>query len=114
MNMLQTNIQKLNDAVRANTFEDHRDADDYERLGFDFVEFIYSLPATAHWLDSGAGEEARGGMKRLAAKTRLGRESMYKALSKNGNPQFSTLDKILRGMGLCFSVAAADKARKAA
>ncbi len=58
--------------------------------------------------------KANGGMKKLASKSQLGRESMYKALSKTGNPQFSTLDKILRGMGLRFSVTSAARERKAA
>lgn len=48
---------------------------------------------------------ANGGMQKVAQKAKLGRESMYKALSKNGNPQFATLQAILRSVGLRFSVA---------
>lgn len=47
---------------------------------------------------------ANGGMRQLADETHLGRESMYKTLSENGNPQFSTLKEILGGLGLRFSV----------
>ncbi len=57
---------------------------------------------------------ANGGMKKLASRSQLGRESMYKALSKTGNPQFSTLNKILAGMGLRFSVASIERSKKAA
>ncbi len=48
---------------------------------------------------------ANGGMQKLAIRTQLGRESMYKALSEDGNPQFSTLQTILNKMGLRFSIA---------
>lgn len=49
--------------------------------------------------------KANGGMQQLAEETSLGRESMYKALSENGNPQFATLKDILAALGLRFSVA---------
>lgn len=35
--------------------------------------------------------EAQGGIAQLAAKTGLGRESLYKTLSPKGNPRLSTL-----------------------
>ena len=35
--------------------------------------------------------EAQGGITKLAKKTGLGRESLYKTLSPNGNPTLSTL-----------------------
>jgi len=47
---------------------------------------------------------AQGGIKKIADKTGLGRESLYKALSLKGNPQFSTLQKILSRCGLEFTV----------
>src|SRR4029077_4548724 len=47
---------------------------------------------------------ANGGMQKLSRATKLGRESMYKALSKGGNPQFSTIALILKHLGLRFSV----------
>lgn len=34
----------------------------------------------------------------------LGRESLYSALSESGNPQFSTVHKLLSALGLQFSV----------
>ena len=48
---------------------------------------------------------ANGGIKALSEATELGRESMYKALSETGNPQFVTLKDILGALGLRFSVA---------
>lgn len=35
--------------------------------------------------------EAQGGVAKLAAKTGLGRESLYKTLSAEGNPRLSTI-----------------------
>lgn len=35
--------------------------------------------------------DAQGGISKLAAKTGLGRESLYKTLSAKGNPRLSTL-----------------------
>ncbi|MBI1389111.1 MAG: putative addiction module antidote protein [bacterium] len=45
-----------------------------------------------------------GGMSALAEKTNLGRESLYKSLSKAGNPKLETLEKILSAIGLRFSI----------
>jgi probable addiction module antidote protein len=47
------------------------------------------------------GDIARArGMTQLARETGLGRESLYKALSPNGNPEFSTILKVLDALGL--------------
>ena len=48
--------------------------------------------------------DAQGGMSRLAERTSLTREGLYKALSSNGNPQLSTMGKILHGLGFKLSV----------
>ncbi|EKD27673.1 MAG: hypothetical protein ACD_79C00642G0002 [uncultured bacterium] len=40
----------------------------------------------------------------VAKKTKLGRESLYKALSKKGNPSISTLNNVLHSVGLKLSV----------
>lgn len=44
------------------------------------------------------------GMAALARETGLGRESLYKALSEDGNPQLGTVLKIAKALGLEFSV----------
>jgi len=46
------------------------------------------------------------GMAKIAKKTGLGRESLYKALSKNGNPRLDTLLKVVHALGLKLKVAA--------
>lgn len=45
-----------------------------------------------------------GGMQRVAAESRRGRESMYKSLSKQGNPRIKTLDSILHSVGMRITV----------
>ncbi|TFW17168.1 addiction module antidote protein [Duganella callida] len=44
------------------------------------------------------------GMTQLANDTGLGRESLYKALSADGNPSFATVLKVMRALGLQFRV----------
>jgi len=47
------------------------------------------------------GDVARAnGMSRIARETGLGRESLYKALSPEGNPEFGTVLKVMRSLGL--------------
>ena len=47
------------------------------------------------------GDIARSsGMTQIARETGLGRESLYKALSKEGNPEFATVLKVLQALGL--------------
>ncbi|MGQ0595490.1 MAG: addiction module antidote protein [Gammaproteobacteria bacterium] len=47
------------------------------------------------------GDIARAkGMSQLARDTGLGRESLYKALSVGGNPEFATVLKVIRALGL--------------
>jgi probable addiction module antidote protein len=40
------------------------------------------------------------GMSQLARDTGLGRESLYKALSGQGNPEFATILKVVKALGL--------------
>ena len=47
------------------------------------------------------GDVARSkGMTAVAAKSGLGRESLYKALSRDGNPGFATVLSVLAALGL--------------
>ena len=50
---------------------------------------------------SALGDIARAkGMTQIARETGFGRESLYKALSAEGNPEFATVLKVLRSLGL--------------
>ena len=44
------------------------------------------------------------GMSKIAKKAGLSRESLYKALSKEGNPEFGTIIRVMHALGLKFSV----------
>ena len=47
------------------------------------------------------GDIARAkGMSQLARETGLGRESLYKALSPSGNPEFATILRVVSALGL--------------
>ena len=48
--------------------------------------------------------EAYGGMSYLSQVTHLNRETLYRTLSKDGNPRLDTLHKVLRAMGLCIGM----------
>lgn len=53
------------------------------------------------------------GMSQLARDTGLTREGLYKALSASGNPEFSTMLKVIRALGLKLRAAPAAASRKA-
>ena len=51
------------------------------------------------------GEAARScGMMRISRDTGLAREALYRALSATGNPEFATVLKVLKALGLGLSV----------
>ena len=53
------------------------------------------------------GDVARSkGMAKIARASGLGRESLYKALSRNGNPELATVLKVMRALKLKLKVAA--------
>jgi probable addiction module antidote protein len=49
--------------------------------------------------------EARGGVGVLATRVGVKRPSLYKILSKKGNPKLATLQEILKPLGLRISIA---------
>ncbi len=54
------------------------------------------------------GDIARArGMTQIAREAGVGRESLYKALSAGGNPEFATILKVVRALGLQLHVEAA-------
>ena len=58
-------------------------------------------------VNAALGDIARArGMSQLARDTGLAREGLYKALSAQGNPEFSTILKVTRALGLRLRVGA--------
>ena len=50
--------------------------------------------------------EARGGVAKIAKAAGIERESLYRALSANGNPRLSTLVAVTKAVGLRLTVEA--------
>ncbi len=48
--------------------------------------------------------EANGGMAKMAEKAHLNRESLYRTLSRRGNPEIRTLLSLLHGAGLRLNI----------
>lgn len=58
-------------------------------------------------LKAALGDVARSkGMTEIARATGLGRANLHKALSPDGNPEFATVARVLKALGLRLSVAA--------
>jgi probable addiction module antidote protein len=88
---------------------------------FDSAEYLDSADAISAYLEEALetddpafitqalGTVARArGMGQIAKETGLSRESLYKALSAEGNPEFSTVIRVMQALGLRFSVTAAE------
>jgi probable addiction module antidote protein len=59
----------------------------------------------AAFISKALGNIARAkGMSQVALDTGLGRESLYKALSGDGNPSFGTILKVVHALGLKLHV----------
>ena len=62
----------------------------------------------AAFIAKALGNIARAkGMSQLSRDTGLGRESLYKALSGEGNPSFATILKVTRALGIRLHAAPA-------
>ena len=79
------------------------DAADYLETEEDMVAYLEAAfdEGDARLIAAALGDIARArGMTMVAADAGLGRESLYKALSPDGNPEFATVLKVMRALGL--------------
>src|SRR3989304_3271588 len=80
---------------------------------WDVVEHLETAADMAAYLEAALEEDAPAliaatmgdiarakGITQIARETGLGRESLYKALSPEGNPEFATVLKVVRALGL--------------
>ena len=82
---------------------------------FDAAEYLETIEDMAGYLDACLDEDtgdsmlvrlalkdiARAyGMTQIARDTGLGRESLSKALARGGNPEFATIMKVIKALGL--------------
>ena len=86
---------------------------------YDTAEYLETPEDVVHYLEAifedgdpaliahGLGVVARAkGMAGVAKKAGLGRESLYKALSRDGNPELTTVLKVLHALGLKLTITA--------
>jgi probable addiction module antidote protein len=90
-------MEKLRDAAEAKAYLELALADLHKEG--DREGFLLALRDVA---------EAQGGVSHLLKKTELKPAGVYKALSEEGNPTLSTLDRILGGLGLRLSIEQAE------
>lgn len=86
------------------TIETHLwDAAEHLESEEDMVAYLEAALAEgdASLVAAALGDIARAkGMSEIARDTGLGRESLYKALSPEGNPELATILKVVRSLGL--------------
>jgi probable addiction module antidote protein len=56
--------------------------------------------------------DARGGLRALSRDARLNRESLYRMLSRSGNPSLDSLAAVLNACGLRLAVQSAERQRR--
>ena len=84
------------------------DAADYLKTDADIANYLEAAfeDGDSSLVAAALGDVARAkGMSQVAQTAGLGRESLYKALSPEGNPEFATVLKVIRALGLKLKVA---------
>ena len=83
------------------------DAADYLEEEEDVVAYLEAAfeDGDPQLITAALGDIAKSrGMTNVALKSGLGRESLYKALSTNGNPSLATVLKVMQALGLRLRV----------
>jgi probable addiction module antidote protein len=76
-----------------------------EDIDLYFEACVAEDPGDGSLIRNSLGTIARArGMSQLARDTGLAREGLYKALSPDGNPEFATVMKVIKALGLKLSV----------
>jgi probable addiction module antidote protein len=91
---------------------------------WDASEFLDSDAAIAAYLNAAFEEGDPGfiaasignvakakGMSQIARETGLSRENLYRALGDGGNPELSTMTKVIRALGMRIQITPATPAR---
>jgi probable addiction module antidote protein len=92
-NFKDYHIEKLKNSKEARAYLSIA-LSDYEKDN-DIDDFLLAIRDVA---------QAQGGLGKLAQDTRLNRQNLYKALSKEGNPRLETIGVVLRGLGFRLSI----------
>ncbi|EPT5086689.1 addiction module antidote protein [Salmonella enterica subsp. enterica] len=91
-----------------NTSFEKWDAAEFLKTEEDMVEYLNACIEEAgddpKFIAKALGTIARArGMTQMARDTGLSRESLYRALSGEGNPEFGTILKVVHALGLRFN-----------
>src|SRR4051812_34249043 len=89
--------------------------EDYLETADDIVAYLEAVfeDGDPQLINHALGAIARSkGMSEVAQLTGLGRQSLYKALSAQGRPEFTTVLKVIRALGMKLTVAL-DPAKRA-
>jgi probable addiction module antidote protein len=83
----------------------HYDSADYLKTDEDMALYLDACieddPGDGSLIRTALGSIARAkGMSQLARDTGISREGLYRALSIDGNPEFSTVMKVIRALGV--------------
>ena len=85
------------------------DASDYldnEQVIAEYLAAALEDPNPDVFLHAVADVAKARGISKVAKEAGLGRESLYKALSRDGNPELITVLKVVKALGLKLKVAA--------
>lgn len=86
------------------------DASEYLKTEQDIIEYLDAAAETGDpaLLQAAIGDAAKArGMGQIAKEVGVGRESLYKSLSRDGNPSFQTILKVIHALGGRISIQAA-------
>lgn len=83
------------------------DASDHLNTKEDIIAYVEAAleDGDPYLISAVLGDVARSkGMTQIARETGLGRESLYKSLSPEGNPEFATILRVIKALGLQLKV----------
>ena len=86
------------------------DASEYLKTEQDIIEYLDAAAETGDptLMQAAIGDVAKArGMGQIAEAAGVGRESLYKSLSKDGNPSFQTIVKVVQALGGSLTIQAA-------
>ena len=86
------------------------DASEYLKTEQDIIDYLDAAAETGDptLTQAAIGDVAKArGMGQIAEAAGVGRESLYKSLSKDGNPSFQTIVKVVQALGGRLTIQAA-------
>lgn len=86
------------------------DAGEYLKTEQDIIDYLDAAAETGDptLMQAAIGDVAKArGMGQIAEAAGVGRESLYKSLSKDGNPSFQTIAKVVQALGGRLTIQAA-------